>query len=152
MGLLALGDEEREDDKYIFSLNFKRIVETIEEFLTTGENKVVLLDGLEYILGGEELIMYIGFIASLRERMKDRNSCLLIPVDPKTLSEKEMGLLERETQELGKILSDLEKESHAGALHLFSKEVEEEDKEEVAEEMDSQKEIPPPPPSWKGKK
>jgi hypothetical protein len=104
MGLLALGDEEREDDKYIFSLNFNRIVETIEEFLTTGHKKVVLLDGLEYILGGEELIMYIGFIAALRERLKDRNSCLLIPVDPKTLSEKELGLLERECQELGKAI------------------------------------------------
>jgi hypothetical protein len=151
MGLLALGDEEREADKYIFSLNFNRIVETIEEFLTTGENKVVLLDGLEYILGGEELIMYIGFIASLRERMKDRNSCLLIPVDPKTLSEKELGLLERETRELGKILHDLEKETHTGSLHLFSKEIEEGDKGEVKEEVNIEEHLPPPPSSFKGK-
>jgi hypothetical protein len=125
MGLLALGDEERNDDKYIFSLNFNRIVETIEEFLTTGENKVVLLDGLEYILGGEELIMYIGFIASLRERMKDRNSCLLIPVDPKTLSEKELGLLERETVELGKALQEPSKMPHLAHLGLIDKKAEE---------------------------
>jgi hypothetical protein len=69
-----------------------------------GDHKVVLLDGLEYILGGEELIMYIGFIASVRERLKDRNSCLLLPIDPKTLSEKELRLLERETEHLGEIL------------------------------------------------
>jgi hypothetical protein len=124
MGLLALGDEEREEDKYIFSLNFNRIVETIEEFLTTGENKVVLLDGLEYILGGEELIMYIGFIASLRERMKDRNSCLLIPVDPKTLSEKELGLLERETMELGKVLQESSKGIQSHPLDLMGRKVE----------------------------
>ena len=104
-------------------------METIEEFLTTGEKKVVLLDGLEYILGGEELIMYIGFIASLRERMKDRNSCLLIPVDPKTLSEKELGLLERETIELGKALQELPKTPHIGPLDLISKKVEEEEVE-----------------------
>jgi hypothetical protein len=90
MGLLALGDEERGDDKYMFSSNFNTIVETIEEFLMGGDRKIVLLDGLEYILGGEELIMYIGFIASVRERLKDRSSCLLIPIDPKTLSEKEL--------------------------------------------------------------
>ncbi len=100
-------------------------METIEEFLTTGENKVVLLDGLEYILGGEELIMYIGFIASLRERMKDRNSCLLIPVDPKTLSEKELGLLERETIELGRALQEQPK-GHHSPLDLISKKAEEE--------------------------
>jgi hypothetical protein len=130
MGLLALGDEDREEDKYIFSLNFNRIVETIEEFLTTGEKKVVLLDGLEYILGGEELIMYIGFIASLRERMKDRHSCLLIPVDPKTLSEKELGLLERETLELGKVLSDESKGLHEHPMDLMGKKVEEDVEEE----------------------
>jgi hypothetical protein len=38
MGLLAIGDEERMDDKYIFSSNFKRIVETIEEFLMGGDH------------------------------------------------------------------------------------------------------------------
>jgi hypothetical protein len=108
MGLLAIGDEERMDDKYIFSSNFKRIVETIEEFLMGGDHKVVLLDGLEYILGGEELIMYIGFIASVRERLKDRNSCLLLPIDPKTLSEKELRLLERETEHLGEIIESPE--------------------------------------------
>lgn len=121
MGLLALGDEAREDDKYIFSLNFNRIVETIEEFLTTGKKKVVLLDGLEYILGGEELIMYIGFIAALRERLKDRHSCLLIPVDPKTLSEKELGLLERETEELGKVILEKPMEKSPEPMDMISK-------------------------------
>ncbi|UCE38245.1 MAG: tandem-95 repeat protein [Thermoplasmata archaeon] len=110
MGLLALGDEGRMDEKYIFSSNFNTIVETIEEFLMGGDHKVVLLDGLEYILGGEELIMYIGFIASVRERLKDRNSCLLIPIDPKTLSEKELRLLERETEHLGELLEKSPKE------------------------------------------
>jgi hypothetical protein len=142
MGLLALGDEEREGDKYIFSSNFKCIVETIEEFITGGDHKVVLLDGLEYILGGEELIMYIGFIASLRERLKDRNSCLLIPVDPKTLSEKELGLLERETVHLGKALQDYTKEKREGLGILGHKEPEEVD--EVADIKD----LPPPPPNF----
>jgi hypothetical protein len=134
MGLLALGDEDREDDKYIFSLNFNRIVETIEEFLTTGEKKVVLLDGLEYILGGEELIMYIGFIAALRERLKERNSCLLIPVDPKTLSEKELGLLERETEELGKVISEKPKGKSAEPMEVIDKSIKstEESKETVS--------------------
>jgi hypothetical protein len=142
MGLLALGDEEREGDKYIFSSNFKRIVETIEEFITGGDHKVVLLDGLEYILGGEELIMYIGFIASLRERLKDKNSCLLIPVDPKTLSEKELGLLERETVHLGKALQEYTKGKHEGVGILASKE-----KEGVAEVAETE-DLPPPPHSF----
>jgi hypothetical protein len=135
MGLLALGDEEREDDKYIFSLNFNRIVETIEEFLTTGHKKVVLLDGLEYILGGEELIMYIGFIAALRERLKDRNSCLLIPVDPRTLSEKELGLLERECEELGKVIQSAPKAPVSSPMDIMDKK--EVDVAETAESVSS---------------
>ncbi len=120
MGLLAIGDEERGDEKYMFSSNFNTIVETIEDFLMGGDHKVVLLDGLEYILGGEELIMYIGFIASVRERLKDRNSCLLIPIDPKTLSEKEMRLLERETEHLEKAVEEfkIEKVKDLGDLSV----------------------------------
>jgi hypothetical protein len=104
VGMLALGDEDRRDDKYIFSSNFNSIVNAIEEFLLGGENKMVLMDGLEYILGADEMIKYVGFISSLREKLKMNNSCLLIPIDPKTLSDKEMSLLERETVNLGEIL------------------------------------------------
>jgi hypothetical protein len=146
MGLLALGDEEREGDKYIFSSNFKCIVETIEEFITGGDHKVVLLDGLEYILGGEELIMYIGFIASLKERLKDKNSCLLIPIDPKTLSEKELGLLERETLHLGKVLQESAKEKHEAPGILPPKET------DTIGEVAETKDLPPPPPNFTGKK
>ncbi len=120
-------------------------METIEEFITGGEHKVVLLDGLEYILGGEELIMYIGFIASLKERLKDKNSCLLIPIDPKTLSEKELGLLERETLHLGKVLHESSKEKHEAPGILPPKE------KEVIGELAETKDLPPPPPSMKGK-
>jgi hypothetical protein len=35
------------------------------------------------------------------------NSCLLIPIDPKTLSEKELSLLERETVNLGEALYNI---------------------------------------------
>jgi hypothetical protein len=122
MGLLALGDEAGKGEKYIFSSNFNRIVETIEDFLMAGVNKIVLLDGLEYILGGDELIMYVGFIASIKERLKDRNSCLLLPIDPKTLSEKELRLLERETLELGKTLQESTKGVYEVPSHLIPQE------------------------------
>ena len=153
MGMLALGDEERGDEQYMFSSNFKRIVETIEDFITGGDHKVVLLDGLEYILGGEELIMYIGFIASLRERLKDRKSCLLIPIDPKTLSDKELRLLERETINLGKALRDSAKKKPEGFGLLASKTTEDTaevpEEAEITEETDlveRERELPPPPP------
>ncbi|MEE9150527.1 MAG: tandem-95 repeat protein [Thermoplasmata archaeon] len=139
VGLLALGDEERDEDKYIFSSNFKCIVETIEEFIIGGDHKVVLLDGLEYILGGEELIMYMGFIASLKERLKDKNSCLLIPIDPKTLSEKELGLLERETIHLGKALQESAKRK-PDALGIDTPK-----KTEVVAASTETEDIPPPP-------
>ena len=116
IGLLALGDGEGEDRKYIFSSNLDRIVETVEDFLTRGEDKVVLLDGLEYILVGEELLKYIYFIASLRVKLKERNSCLLLPIDPKTLSERELRLLERETMDLDRALQEQSEERDDKAL------------------------------------
>jgi hypothetical protein len=116
VGMLALGDEERRDDKYIFSSNFNSIVNAIEEFLLGGENKMVLMDGVEYILGADEMIKYVGFISSLREKLKMNNSCLLIPVDPKTLSEKELSLLERETVNLGEKLHNIGKIEDAAKI------------------------------------
>ena len=68
---------------------------------------MVLMDGLEYILGADEMIKYVGFISSLREKLKMGNSCLLLPIDPKTLSEKELSLLERETVNLGQTLHSM---------------------------------------------
>ena len=116
VGMLALGDEERRDDKYIFSSNFNSIVNAIDEFLLGGENKMVLMDGLEYILGADEMIKYVGFISSLREKLKMGNSCLLIPIDPKTLSEKELSLLERETVNLGETLHSMGKIKDAAEI------------------------------------
>jgi hypothetical protein len=120
VGMLALGDEERRDDKYIFSSNFNSIVNAIEEFLLGGENKMVLMDGVEYILGADEMIKYVGFISSLREKLKMGNSCLLLPIDPKTLSEKELSLLERETVNLGEALHNTGKIEDAAIVSSAS--------------------------------
>jgi hypothetical protein len=128
IGMLALGDEDRGDDQYTFASNFSRMVDTVEEFLTGGSNKVVLFDGLEFILVGDEMIMYIGFLAAIRERLKDKNSCLLLPIDPKTLSEKEINLLERETEPLEKVIVGVEK-----------KEPKEEPKDEPIEVVEEEK-------------
>jgi len=77
---------------------------------------MVLMDGVEYILGADEMIKYVGFISSLREKLKMNNSCLLIPIDPKTLSEKELSLLERETVNLGETLHKIGKIEDAPVL------------------------------------
>ncbi|UCF08091.1 MAG: DUF835 domain-containing protein, partial [Thermoplasmata archaeon] len=139
VGMLALGDEERRDDQYIFSSNFNSIVNAIEEFLMSGENKMVLMDGLEYILGADEMIKYVGFIASIQAKLKLRNSCLLIPIDPRTLSEKEMSLLERETVNLGEILQNVEKGQDVEVETDVDEYIAESDAVEVEDEDSSKK-------------
>jgi hypothetical protein len=102
MGMLAMGDLEREDDRFVFSSNFDHIVNTIEDFLTIENNKVVLFDGIEYIFMSDELIRFISILESMMAKMKEKNTCLLIPIDPNVLSDRELRLLERETVNLAK--------------------------------------------------
>ncbi|MBI4362972.1 MAG: DUF835 domain-containing protein [Euryarchaeota archaeon] len=73
----------------------------IGEFLRKSQNSVILIDGLEYLIQTHDFNKVLRMLYRLKEQMVAHHSRLILPVDPRTLGEREMALLERETEGLG---------------------------------------------------
>ena len=87
--------EERND---ILPLKLEHILSAIEDFLVENPNKkIILLDGIEYLIfySGDIFDTVLGFLRQLTDRISETNAIILIPLDPKTLSEQRMSLLSR---------------------------------------------------------
>lgn len=92
----------REKD-YTESINPVDLVElghTIKEFVKKSRDSVVLLDGIEYLVTQNSYQDVLKFIQSLNDSISLSNSRLIIPIDPSTLEDKQMHLLERELSEI----------------------------------------------------
>jgi PAS domain S-box-containing protein len=89
--LSTSGAENSIDPKDLAKINH-----IINEFLKKVSNSVVLLEGIEYLIIQNDFDPVIKTIHSLNDYITISNSRLLIPVNPKTLSEKELSILEKE--------------------------------------------------------
>jgi len=74
------------------------IMKKVEEFTSANERSAVLLDGLEYLCAHHEFGTVLRFLHDLKELITSQNAVLLIPVDPRTLSGRELALLERDLE------------------------------------------------------
>jgi hypothetical protein len=68
----------------------------IGDFIEKNDQTVVLLDGLEYLISHSNFEQVLRFIQGLNDKVGVRNSRLIVPISPQSLSEKEMALLGRE--------------------------------------------------------
>jgi hypothetical protein len=68
----------------------------IGDFIEKNDQTVVLLDGLEYLISHANFEHVLRFIQGLNDKVGVRNSRLIVPISPQSLSDKEMALLERE--------------------------------------------------------
>ncbi|MFQ6106717.1 MAG: isoleucine--tRNA ligase [Thermoplasmata archaeon] len=68
---------------------------SLEQFITKKAG-VVLLDGIEYLITNNNFITVLRLIQSLRDQIAINKSILLISVNPSTLDEHQLNLLERE--------------------------------------------------------
>jgi hypothetical protein len=68
----------------------------ITEFLHKAEDGVVLLEGLEYLITENDFPRVIKALHALSDAIVLSNARLILPFNPKTLSEKELSILERE--------------------------------------------------------
>lgn len=68
----------------------------ITEFLHKAEDAVVLLEGLEYLITENDFPHVIKALHALSDAIVLANARLLLPFNPKTISEKELSILERE--------------------------------------------------------
>jgi len=88
--LSNVGKEDALRPKDLEKLSF-----TLEQFLSAG-NRVVLLDGLEYLITNNNFLTVLRFVQSLRDQVAIHHSILLLALNPSTLDPHELNLLEKE--------------------------------------------------------
>ena len=68
---------------------------SLEQFITK-ESGVVVIDGLEYLITNNNFITVLRLVQALRDQVAINNAILLFSVNPATLDEHQLHLLERE--------------------------------------------------------
>ena len=73
-----------------------KINHLLNDFLKRAEDSIVLLEGIEYLIIQNDFEKVIKALNSLNDYVTISGSRLLVPVSPKTMSEKELSILEKE--------------------------------------------------------
>jgi len=68
---------------------------SLEQFIGT-EGGIVLLDGIEYLITNNNFITVLRLVQSLRDQIAINRAILICPVNPLTLDQNQLSLLERE--------------------------------------------------------
>jgi chromosomal replication initiator protein DnaA len=76
----------------------ERLVYVIEEFIEQQKVGTILLDGLEYLISNNSFESVLRFLRQLIDEVSESKCILLISTSPKTLKERELKILERETE------------------------------------------------------
>ncbi len=84
----------------------------ISSFITSSDrSKIILLDGLEYLISQNDFGTIMRFIQLVNEQVNTSQTCMLVPVHPRALDEQQKGIMEREV----KVLST--EDNNTGELH-----------------------------------
>ncbi|MDH4123355.1 MAG: DUF835 domain-containing protein [Thermoplasmata archaeon] len=86
-----------------------------------GKKAVVLMDGLEYLISINTYERMLQFVHQMRDICVMSSSVLIIPIDPRTLNEKERALLERNLQVI-MTASSREETASERLIHISSEE------------------------------
>lgn len=87
-----------ESPESIDPLSLSKIIHLIKEFIQERETAVVLLDGLEYLIMQNGFETTLRFIQALNDLIILNKATLIVPVDPSSLSVKQLSLLEKEME------------------------------------------------------
>lgn len=72
------------------------IQHTMTDFLQKGEKTVVLLDGLDYLISENQLEKVLKMIYAIHDAVVVSGSKFIVPIDPLTISEKDLAFIEKE--------------------------------------------------------
>lgn len=70
----------------------------VEHFIRVGQDSVVLLDGLEYLVAHNDFQSVLALVHDLNENVSLSDAILLVPLDPRALTEREFAMLKRELE------------------------------------------------------
>jgi len=95
--IIWLTDRESDTEETISPV-LERLVFIIEEFIELKKTGSILLDGLEYLISNNSFESVLRFLRQLVDEVSESSCILLISTSPKTLKERELKILERETE------------------------------------------------------
>ncbi len=87
-----------ESPQSIDPLSLAKLTHVVQDFMRSNKNPVILLDGLEYLILQNDFETVLRFIQSLNDLVTLSKATLIVPVDPSSLSVKELSLLEKEME------------------------------------------------------
>lgn len=67
----------------------------VRSFIENNPRTVVVVDGLEYLISLNTYDRMLQFMHQLRDVVVTNDSIMLVPVDPRTMSQRELALMER---------------------------------------------------------
>ncbi len=71
------------------------LMSQVRAFIESQKRTVVVIDGLEYMVSLNTYDRMLQFMHQLRDLVVTNDCVLIVPVDPRTMSEREIALLER---------------------------------------------------------
>jgi len=84
------------------------LMSQLRSFVEGHGKTIVIIDGLEYLISLNTYDRMLQFMNQLRDIVMTNDSSLIVPVDPRTLSERELALLERNLEVVVPRSSDIE--------------------------------------------
>ena len=84
------------------------LMSQVRSFIESNPRTVVLVDGLEYLISLNTYDRMLHFMHQLRDIVITNEAVLVVPVDPRTLNEREMALMERSLEVVVPRTSDME--------------------------------------------
>jgi predicted transcriptional regulator len=101
--------------------NVAVIEQMIEEFLESRGDHVVLIERLDYLISQQGFDKTLQFIQKLSSLVYITKSVAIVHIDPLTIGERELMLIEKETKEFKEKPQELEEELAEMLLYIFEK-------------------------------
>ena len=97
------------------------IMGQVRAFIEANHKSVVLLDGLEYLISLNTYDRMLQFMHQLRDVVVTNECVMLVPMDPRTVGQRELALLERnlEVVEAPMIKMDMETKQVSKLLDTY---------------------------------
>jgi hypothetical protein len=90
----------RTGEDVISPTNLGILTHMLVKFVEDNPSGVILLDGLEYLVSNNDFNKVLRVIDQVNDHISQSKSVMIIPVDPRAFSQKELALLERNVEKI----------------------------------------------------
>jgi two-component system cell cycle response regulator DivK len=81
---------------FISTIDLTELSLSVKNFVSKAQKSIILLDGFEFLASKMGFHVMLEFLQSMNEFVSNHDCILLLPVDPDTLNQRELSMLERE--------------------------------------------------------